>query len=227
MDSFVFDAHQNGPERIVPVDGHRQGHRLDDVVNDRTHCVAIGLDLVKRRPVVMRVVEIVPGHLIDADGKHGFEPGIDSPGHDLGNDELIDVESRRVPDIENQRVPERFSRQVKSLLRSQSLVKLLVKAIGLVEVPSYFLSFVLGCTLIENRCSGVSQVHGVLHNAIDPNRDGAGNLVRPRHQAGPSYGILRCLLSPRKPRAFWSRSSAGLICIEHRDRWACCRCEFA
>ena len=128
----------------------------------RAHRVAIRLDLGQRRPVVMRLVQIIPGHLIDTDREHGFEPGIDPLVRDLGHDELVDVEGCRMPEIEDQRVPQRFRPQVEGLLRRQGLVKLLVQAVGGVEILPDFLALFVGVTLIEDRGSGVSQVHNVI-----------------------------------------------------------------
>ncbi len=160
VDPLVFNPHQDHPERIVPVDGHRQGHGPDGLVHNAAHGVAIRLDLVERRPVVMRSVQVIPGHLIDTDREHGFESGIDPLVRDLGHDELIDVESRRMPEIEDQGVPQRFRPQVEGILRGQSFVKLLVQAVGGVEILPDFLSLFVGVTLIEDRGSRVSQVHG-------------------------------------------------------------------
>ena len=115
MDPFVFDPHQDHPEGIIPVDGHRQGHGPDGLVHDAAHGVAIGLDLAQRRPVVMRGVEVIPRHLIDADGEHRFEAGIDPLVRDLGDDELVDIEGRRMPEIEDQGVPQRFRPQVEGI----------------------------------------------------------------------------------------------------------------
>ena len=42
--------------------------------------VAVLLDLGHGRPVVMGLVQVVPGHLVDPDGEHRFEAGIDPLG---------------------------------------------------------------------------------------------------------------------------------------------------
>ena len=162
MDPLVFDPHQDHPERIVPVDGHRQGQGADRLVHNPADGVTIGLDFVERRPVVMRGVQVVPRHLVDAHGEHRFEAGIDAPGRNLGDDQLVDVESCRMPEIEDQGVPQRFRPQIECLLRGQGFVKLLVQAVGGVEIPPDFLALFLGLTLIEDRGSRVSQVHGSL-----------------------------------------------------------------
>ena len=162
VDPLVFDPHQDHPEGIVPVDGHRQGQAADGLVHDAAHGVAIGLDLVERRPVVIRGVEIVPRHLVDADREHGFEAGIDPLGPELGNDELVDVEGCRMPEIEDQWVPQRFRPHVEGILAGQGFVKLLVQAEGGVEILPDFLALFLAVALIEDRGFGVFQVHGAL-----------------------------------------------------------------
>ena len=115
MDPFVLDAHQDHPERIVPMNRHRQGQGPDGLVDNAANGITIGPDFVHGRPVVVRGVEVVPGHLIDADGEHRFEAGIDPLVRDLGDDQLVDVEGGRVPEIEDQRVPQRFGPQIKAL----------------------------------------------------------------------------------------------------------------
>ena len=70
MNALVLDAHHDRPEGIVPVDGQCQRQGRDHAVDQGTHLVTVGLDLGDRRPVVVGIVEIVPGHFVDTDGEH-------------------------------------------------------------------------------------------------------------------------------------------------------------
>lgn len=50
----------------------------------------------------MPSVQVIPGHLIDAHGEHGFEAVIDPLVRDPGDEDFVDVENRRMPQIEDQ-----------------------------------------------------------------------------------------------------------------------------
>ena len=159
MDPLVFDPHEECPEGIVPVDGHRQRRRADGLIDHRPHRVAICLDLRKRWPVVMGVVQIVPRHLVDSDGKHRFEAGVDPPIGELGDDELVDKEGSRMPQVKDQRVPQRFGPQVEGLFLGEGFVKLFVEGVGGVEVAADFLAFFLAATLVKDRRPRTLEVH--------------------------------------------------------------------
>ena len=141
------------------MDRHRQRHRADGFIDKRAHRVAIGFDFGQRRPVVMRRIQIIPGHLVHADREHGFKSRIDSFVGDLGDDQLVDIKGRRMSEIENQRVPKRFRPQVEGAFRRQGIVKLFVEAVRGVEILPDFLAFLVGVPLVQDDSSGISKVH--------------------------------------------------------------------
>jgi hypothetical protein len=166
VNPLVLDAHQNHPERIVPVDRHHQRQGPDGLVHQRAHGVAVRLDLGQCRPVVMRRVQIVPGHFVDADSEHGFEPRIDPVVGNPCNDQLVDVEGRRVPKIENQRVPQRLGSQVEGVFRRQGAVQLLVKAVRRVKILPDFFAFRRSIAFVEDDRSGVSEIHRIKERIV-------------------------------------------------------------
>ena len=90
MDPLMFDTHQYHPEWIVPINWHHQGHLPDRLVHNASYGLAIRLDLGERRPVVVRSVEIIPGHLIHPNREHGFKSRIDTGADESGNvDDLV------------------------------------------------------------------------------------------------------------------------------------------
>jgi hypothetical protein len=82
----MFDPHHDRPERVVPIDGQHEGKRLDHMINHRPDLVTVGLDLGNAWPVIVVVIQIVPRHLVDADGKQRLVVGIDAFFDDLGDD---------------------------------------------------------------------------------------------------------------------------------------------
>ncbi len=134
MDARVLDPHHDRPEGVVPVDGQRQRQGLDHLIDQCAHLVAVGLDLGDRRPVIVLVVQVVPRHLVDADGKQRLEARIDALLDDLGDDQLVDVKDRGVAQVKDQRVAQRLGAQEKGRVTGQRSVKLLVEAVGFVEI---------------------------------------------------------------------------------------------
>ena len=91
MNSLVLDPHHDGPERIVPGDRHFERHGADDVVHEFADLIPVSFHLSDGGPVVMGVIQVVPGHFVHAYGEHGFESGIDALVDDLGDDQFVDV----------------------------------------------------------------------------------------------------------------------------------------
>jgi len=104
VNPLVLDAHHDHPPRVLPIDRQGQRRIADDRVDRGAHPVAIGLDLGDGRPVVIRLVEVVPTHFIDPDGEHRLEPRIDPFLEQPDQQQLVDEEGRGVAEIENQRV---------------------------------------------------------------------------------------------------------------------------
>ena len=96
------------------------------MINHNPDLVTVGLDLGDAWPVIVVVIQIIPRHLVDADGKQRLIVGIDAFLDDLGDDQLVDVKDRGVTQIENQRMAQRLGTQVESLVVGQRFVKPLV-----------------------------------------------------------------------------------------------------
>ncbi|EKD35803.1 MAG: hypothetical protein ACD_75C01772G0001, partial [uncultured bacterium] len=121
MDPLVLDAHHDRPEGIVPGNRQRQRQAPDDPFNQFPHLAPVGPHLVHRRPVIMLFVQVVPGHLVDPDGKHRLKGGIDPAVDEPGDIQLVDVEGRCMPEIKDQRLTQGFRPQVKSRIARQNI----------------------------------------------------------------------------------------------------------
>jgi len=70
VDTFMLDPHHDSPERAFPGYGHGQRQRPDQTVHTFANLVAVLLDRLAGRPVVVGGVKIVPGHFVHSDRKH-------------------------------------------------------------------------------------------------------------------------------------------------------------
>ena len=70
MDTLMFDSHHDAPEWIFPRNRKRQRQGADQAVHHVTNLIAILLDLPPGRPVVMGLIQVIPGHFVHPDGKH-------------------------------------------------------------------------------------------------------------------------------------------------------------
>ena len=93
----MFDPHHDRPEGVVPIDGQLERKCLDHMINHCPDLVAVGLDLGDTWPVIVVVIQIVPRHLVNADGKQRLVLGIDALLDDLGDDQFVDVKDRGDP----------------------------------------------------------------------------------------------------------------------------------
>ena len=130
VDSFVLDAHQDDPPRVAP--GDREGQRLaaDQLLNRRSNRLAIGPDLVHTRPLVTALVEIIPTHFVDTDGKHRFETRVDALLDPAGQQQLVDEESRRMAEVEDQRMAQADRLPEIRLIAGQHLEQLFIAIKG-------------------------------------------------------------------------------------------------
>jgi hypothetical protein len=56
-----------------PIYGWRERQTHDELIYHLPHLSAVGFDCRGRRPIVVLIVDVVPAHLIDTHGKHGFK----------------------------------------------------------------------------------------------------------------------------------------------------------
>ncbi len=134
VDASVLDAHHNHPPRTVPSNGQLQRHRLDQIIHDGANAIAIRLHFRDGRPVVVLLIQVVPRHLIHAHGKHGFVGRVDPLLNEFRQNELVDVESRRVAEVEDERMPQGIRASVEGLVVLQNLQQRLVDVIRVMEI---------------------------------------------------------------------------------------------
>ena len=116
VNARVFNAHHNHPPGTLPRDGQGQRQGLNQLTNSVAHLVAIGLHCVHRGPVVMRLVQVIPGHFIHTHGKQGLKGRVDTLVDQLGENQFVDIEDSRVTEVENQRVAQWIRTFVKTLV---------------------------------------------------------------------------------------------------------------
>ena len=134
MDALVLDAHDDGPPRVVPVHRQLQRRLADDAVDHGTDAVTVGAHLGGGRPVVVRLVEVIPAHLVDAHREHRLEARVDALGDEPGQQQFVGEEGRRVSVVEDQRVAQADRLDAVAVLVYQRLEQRLVGAEGGVKV---------------------------------------------------------------------------------------------
>ncbi|MPN07359.1 hypothetical protein SDC9_154625 [bioreactor metagenome] len=78
MNPFVLNPHHDNPKRAFPINGKRQRSSINNTENSFFGFVPVIVNFGDGRPVVMIIVEVVPAHLVHANGKSGFEFRIDA-----------------------------------------------------------------------------------------------------------------------------------------------------
>ena len=96
-------------------------------------------------------VEIVPAHLIDADGALRLELGIYAGFQEPGQHQLVREECSRVPEIEDQRMAERNWPFIIGCVARQDLKQLLVAITGGVEIVANLAAFRFWIAAIKAR----------------------------------------------------------------------------
>ena len=66
-------AHQYRPPGAFPIYAWRERHAHDELVYHLPHLNTVGFDCSGSGPIVVLIVDVVPTHLIDTHGKHGFK----------------------------------------------------------------------------------------------------------------------------------------------------------
>lgn len=103
MDSLVLDAHQNDPHIAVPVDLFLFSI-LYDVYHHFSYLFPVSFGILNGRPFVVRLIQIIPVHFINTDGKHSFVGLIDPLADKALVEELVNKECCSVSIVENQGV---------------------------------------------------------------------------------------------------------------------------
>ena len=86
----------------------------------------------------MRGVEVIPRHLVDPDGHHRLEHGVEPRRHVPSGREFVEIEDRGMGVVEDQWVAERFMPRVVRGVVSDQREEPLVDLAGLVEVVPQF-----------------------------------------------------------------------------------------
>ena len=197
VDTLVLDAHHHRPERILPADRQREGRLADHAVDHRAHLVAVGGDLGHGGPVVARVVEVVPAHLVHADREHRFQARIDALLDQAGEQELVDEEGGGVAEVEDQRVTQADRLPEVSLVAGEHLEQRLVAIEGGVEVVQQLGALGLDVGAGQERRAREARRQGARRGL---RRSGRGGLT-PRGGGGRlGHACLLCL-SAKRPGA--------------------------
>mmetsp|Transcript_27756 Transcript_27756/g.86019 ORF Transcript_27756/g.86019 Transcript_27756/m.86019 type:complete len:779 (-) Transcript_27756:54-2390(-) len=152
VDALVLAAHEHGPEEGVRVvvggvlEGERQRHRVlgEEVVDALAQGAAVLPHVSDGGPVVVRLVQVIPRHLVDADGERLLELVVDAGG-EAGEGDLVQVERRGVAEVENERVAQLVHRgHGEGLVAVERLEALLEDLVRGVEVLAQLLLLQLG-----------------------------------------------------------------------------------
>ena len=158
MDAGVLDAHQDRPGLAVPGNRQRQGeggdHRIDRLADPAAEVLRLG----DAGPVVVGLVEVVPGHLVDPDREHRFEAGVDPLGDNAGEDQLVDVEGGGVAVIEDQRVAQGIGPQREDRVVGEGVEQPFVEVPGGMEIAADLVPFGLRLAAVEDEGPGGLQV---------------------------------------------------------------------
>jgi hypothetical protein len=150
VNPLVFDAHHDGPERVLPGDGQGQGQVADGGVDEGAHLISIGFYLRHGGPFIVGVVQIVPGHFVHPHRKHGLECWVDALIDNFSNDQFVDVEDTGVAQVKNWGLPKRFGSKIKGVIGCQGVVELFVEGEGLMEIIQNFLALCFRRACIQN-----------------------------------------------------------------------------
>ena len=126
--------HENDPERRLPRDGQLEWQRGNEVIDDDPCDIAVCPDLRHARPDVVGRVEVVPAHLVDADGQSGFQRLVDAALQQAGQAKLVDEEHGSVPEVENERMSQLLRLQHEGRVTRQQIEEALVQREGLVKI---------------------------------------------------------------------------------------------
>lgn len=133
VNSLMLDSHENYPKITVPVDLILLAllYYLDDHIFD---LISEGFGILKRRPVIMGLIEIVPVHLIDSYSKHSFIWLIDSFLDESLINEFVGKECSSVSVVEDKGMSQRFGLFVQRSLVFNDCKEFFVKLISTEEI---------------------------------------------------------------------------------------------
>ena len=147
-------AHQDDPGRALPVDGQGERHPPDEVANQCADFGPITAQFGDLGPVVVGLVEIVPAHLVHADGDHGLDAGIETAVDEARRQQLVDEEGGGVAVVEDEGVAQGDRLVEPGPLIGQAVKQAVVEIEGLTEVVEQLVTFVLGIVAVEPQGTG-------------------------------------------------------------------------
>mmetsp|Transcript_16819 Transcript_16819/g.40559 ORF Transcript_16819/g.40559 Transcript_16819/m.40559 type:complete len:746 (+) Transcript_16819:1170-3407(+) len=203
VDALVLDAHhQHVPEGVVL---DRQGHGLggDTFVNEVPDAgaeieiavqklagvVGIGHGLFSGGPRVVPGVQVIPSHFIHTHSRLHLHHRVDPLGtvDELPQQQLVDVEARRVPHIKNGWVPELLVLDEECHWGGHDAVELLEEVEGVVEVLADLSTLGFGARALQLYRLESSESLPVLFRRLQPSE----NLIVLRPEPhGDDPGVL-------------------------------------
>ena len=116
MNPLVFNAHQNRPPRMLPVNWRAQRCLFNNFQHRGTHLIAVVFDLRGCRPVITAVIQVIPAHLIHTHRKDGFKMWIDTLFNQFAEQQFVDEKCRGMAIVKNQRMAQRNRFVIKGLI---------------------------------------------------------------------------------------------------------------
>ena len=120
----------------------------------------------------MRAVEVVPAHLIHANGEHGFKRRVEAKVDQSGHVQLVDVEGGGVAEVEDVRMTQRLRLKIKRRIVGQYIKQSFKQAVGGVEIRQQLLAEHIRVGAIQAQVAGVVITQG---KVFVVRHDGAGN----------------------------------------------------
>ena len=103
----MLDAHEDDPHVTIPVDLFLLA-LLYDVDHHFFYLVSVNFCIFHRRPFIVRLIQIVPVHLVDTDCEHPFIWLVDPFGNKTLIEELVHEKGCSMTVVEDQGVSQWF-----------------------------------------------------------------------------------------------------------------------
>lgn len=137
VNALMLDPHQNYPHVAVPVYLF-----LLRILNYSSHhllyFVPETLGVFKGRPLIMRLAQVVPVHLIHTDCEHPFVGLVDSLAYQPLVEQLVHKKGSSVSVVKDQRVSERLGLRVEGATALDNREELFIEFVSLVEIAQKF-----------------------------------------------------------------------------------------
>lgn len=129
MNSFMLNSHHDDPGIWIPVNSRRRF--LYNIQHNIFHNLAISSNLSHRWPIVMRVIEVIPVHLINSYSKDRLKLWVDPLSDESFVKQFINVDCRSVSVVKYKRMPQRFRFGIEWFLFLNKWKQFLVNLISL------------------------------------------------------------------------------------------------